>query len=210
MSADLSLRFVKTPGSVTLPDGVSRQYQVFSGNLADGGAPDVTFDLDQPHMRGLTQVRCGPERRLILACRQKTGAGRWELLTETDEKLAEIAGTGTLTQGWKLSLGSSATAIELVDPQSFGRQIIRTMLDGDADALLLTLVGVPAGSLCKRHRSGGGGVLKGLKRFVQGRDWVLTVEGSALNAVTAENGDWTALAACALTAIVSLELSKSD
>jgi len=208
MGEGTALRFVKTPGSLQLPDGISRQYQVFPG--AASGEPDVSFDLDKPHMRGTTWVRTPETNGLVLSCLEKTGGGRWILETAQGITLAEISGKGVLSQSWNLSLGGQGPVFELSDPKSFAEQVVRTMLDGDTEGLVLSSDQEPVGGLSKQHRSSGGGFLSGVKRFVQGCDWVLDLRGRATDVASASQGHRIALMALSLAAIVSLEVSASE
>ena len=98
----------------------------------------------------------------------------------------------------------------LADPKSLAKQIARTMLDGETEGLLLTVADQPAGTLTKQHRSSGGGLLSGLKRFVQGRDWVFKPEQAAMSTIGSERGGLAALSGLALVAIVSLEFNSPD
>ncbi len=194
-----------------LQDGVSRQFRLFPDGAPSGEDPEATFDLDQPQIRGVTRVRCRSGELLELICRKKTGAGRWELLTDAGFSLAEVTGHGALSQGWRLSITGSAGTFELVNPESFGQQVIRTMLDGQTEGLVLTQKGEAVGSLVKRYRSSGGGLLSGLKRFVQGRDWVLDMrQVSEVPESMAGPRGRVILAAFALVALVNLDLSAPD
>ncbi|MCK7612078.1 hypothetical protein [Roseibium sediminicola] len=208
MGKGTRLRFVKTPGSLPLPDGVSRQYQVFAGSAA--GEPELSFDLDKPHMRGTTWVRSPVVNGLVLSCLEKVGGGRWALQTVQGDTVAEIAGKGVLTQSWHLSFPGSGPVLELADPKSFAKQVVRTMLDGETEGLVLTLNQDPVGGLAKQHRSSGGGFLSGMKRFVQGRDWVLDLQRPAMDVASISTGHRIALLALSLSAIVSLEFSSPD
>lgn len=208
MGMETGLRFVKTPGSLPLPDGVSRQYQVFAGAAA--GEPEVSFDLDTPHMRGTTWVRTQAAGDLVLSCLEKIGGGRWALQSVQGETLAEISGKGVLTQSWHLSFPGTGPVLELADPESFAERVVRTMLDGEIEGLVLTSNREPVGGLSKQHRSTGGGFLSGMKRFVQGRDWVLDLQRPAMDVVNISTGHRLALLALSLSAIVSLEFSSPD
>jgi hypothetical protein len=207
------LRFVKTPGSVQLPAGISRQYQVYRGDRLPEGAPDLVFDLDSAHMRGLTLVRQISGEVSRLECQSRTGAGRWDLVATDGCTLAQISGPGLFAGGWKLDFPGKEPGLELRDPASLGKQIVRSMLNGDTEGLVLLLDGEPQGSITRRHRDepkGGGGFFTSLKRFVAGRDWVLELNGAEMAPQFMERDGVLVLAAFALAAIVSLEMSSSD
>jgi len=208
MGKETALRFVKTPGSLPLPEGVGRQYQVFAG--AASGEPEARFDLDKPHMRGTILVRTAAENGLVLSCHEKSGGGRWALHAAQGDILAEIAGKGVLSQSWHLSFPGSGPVLELADPKSFAGQVVRTVLDGETEGLVLTLNGDPVGRLTKQHRPSGGGILSGMKRFVQGRDWVLELQRPAMEVADMSPDRLIALQALSLAAIVSLEFSSPD
>jgi hypothetical protein len=85
------------------------------------------------------------------------------------------------------------------------------MLDGQTEGLVLTREGKAAGSLVKQHRSYGGGLLSGLKRFVQGLDWVLDMrQVSEVGEGMAGPRGRVILAVFALVALVNLDLSAPD
>ncbi|WP_422376132.1 hypothetical protein [Roseibium sp.] len=205
MAEGRELRFVKTPGGMPLPENFKRQYRVFQGQSAENLAPVATFNLEEPHLRGVTEVRRAATDILTLTALQVSGAGRWQLTDEVGEILAEISGRGVLSQGWALSSRGEEPEFELVNPQGLTKQVITTMLEGETEGLVLKKSGNPIGSLTKQHRSMGGGVLAGLKRFVEGRDWVLKLDDQPVGA----NREL-ALMSFSLVAIVSLEFSSPD
>jgi|GEM_PF-6943214 len=212
MPNGISLRFVKTPGSVQLPEGISRQYRVFRGEDALLGEPEVVFDLDKAHMRGLTKIRQKSGEADRLDCRSKVGASSWNLLTAEGRNIARISGPGLLASGWKLELAGVDTGLELRDPVGIGKEIARTMLNGDTEGLALTMAGVPLGAVTRQHRDGSqgsGGFLSGLKRFITGRDWVLELKGKDVPHQLASGDGLVALASFTLAAIVSLEMSSA-
>jgi len=205
MSKGLRLRFVRTPGSMPLPDGFKRQYRVFAGEATSGDAPEATFNIAEPHLRCRTEVEIGDLGNCILSCEQTTGAGLWQLVRDTGEPLAQITGHGVLSQGWRLCCSPGNETFELVDPKSLAKQMLTTMMDGETDGLVLLQGEDRAGSLSKQHRSQGGGVLSGLKRFVEGRDWVLQLEERPAQADRLPQ-----LMALSLVALVALEMSAPD
>ncbi|ASP32559.1 hypothetical protein [Labrenzia sp. VG12] len=205
MSERRELRIVKTPGSMSLPKNIKRQYQVFAEQSAGRGSPVVTFNLDQPELRGVTEVKRSEASALTLTSQQMTGSGRWQLTDKAGETLAEISGQGLLSQGWVLSCRDAASEFELVNPQGLARQIAKTMLQGETEGLVLKKGDDPIGWLTKQHRSAGGGVLAGLKRFVEGRDWVLKLDDQSVGADLE-----IAFLTCALVAVVALEFSSPD
>ena len=205
MNSALYLRFVKTPGSVTLPKGFRRQYQVFDGDVSPDKVPRVTFNLDQPQLRGTTEIMSGALGNLVLRCDKVVGAGLWHLEAKSGERLAEVSGKGVLSQGWHMSLQGGRSTFDLINPDSLAKQMVTTMLDGETDGLVLMQGEGLFGRLAKRHRTSGGGVFSGLKRFVEGRDWVLEFERSPQDAKAEIS-----FLALALVAIVSLEFSSPD
>lgn len=210
MGAGSAWRFVKTPGSQPLPDGVSRRYAVFAREASLAGAPELVFDLDKPHMRGITWIRTPASDALVLSCQEKSGGGRWQLQSEQGERLADIAGQGVLSPNWALKLDGEDPVFELSDPRSFARQTVETMLEGDTDNLVLSCEEQAVGELSKQHRSVGGGLVSGIRRFVQGRDWVLELQQAALSRVQEAPETRIAVQALALAAIVALEFGSPD
>ncbi|MHA7772549.1 hypothetical protein [Roseibium sp. M-1] len=213
MSDGLFFRFVKTPGNISLPAGISRQYQVFQGAGAPEGDAAFVFDLEASHMRGLTHVRQRSGKAGRLVCQSNAGGGSWTLVTAEGESLARLSGPGLLASSWKLERTDAGADLELRDPAGLGKQIVRTMLNGDTEGLALLQDGVPIGAISRRHREeakGGGGLFAGLKRFVVGRDWVLSLAGADTPSDLVTGDGALALAAFSMTAIVGLELSSAD
>ncbi|WP_370200776.1 hypothetical protein [Roseibium sp.] len=214
METNLSFRFVKTPGSMPLPPGVARQFKVFGTGQSLEEAPAMVFELDKPHMRGVTSIRIGPQTAWALECRSRSGTGSWELRTDADVSIGQIGGRGPLKQGWQLEVPGSNVQFSLANPDSVAKQAVRTMLGGDTEALVLLADGNPAGTLVRKHRDQAegkkAGLLSGLKRFVTGRDWVLDIHEPDLRSKIAPPEQQVALAALGLVAVVSLELSTAD
>jgi hypothetical protein len=210
----LNLRFVKTPGSIPLPPGVSRQFKVFSGEESLKGAPAMTFDLDKPHMRGVTSIHLEAGPGWSLECTARAGTGSWDLKSETGVSIGRISGRGSLRKGWKLELPGGGADYELADPDSVARQTVRTMLGGDTEAMVLLESGELAGTLTRKHRDQSqgrkAGLLAGLKRFVTGRDWVLDIQQQNGGRELADRETLIALASLGLVAIVNLDLSTAD
>jgi hypothetical protein len=214
MAKVLSLRFVKTPGSISLLPGVARQFKVFSGDHSLEGTPAIVFELDKAHMRGVTCIHLRERPDWSLECTAKAGTGSWDLISDAGVRTGHIAGRGSLKQGWKLELPRSGAHYELADPDSIARQTVRTMLGGDTDALVLLENGNLAGTLSRKHRdqSNGkrAGLLAGLKRFVTGRDWVLDVQQQNDQLELAGTDHLVALACLGLVSVVNLDLSTAD
>ncbi|WP_040440086.1 hypothetical protein [Roseibium aggregatum] len=208
------MRFVKTPGSIPLPPGVSRQFKVFSGEESLDGAPAMTFDLDKAHMRGVTSIHLEAGPDWSLGRTAKVGTGSWDLTSETGVCIGRVLGRGSLKKGWKLELPGGGVDYELADPDSVARQTVRAMLGGDTEALVLLENGVLAGTLTRKHRDQSqgkkAGLLAGLKRFVTGRDWVLDIQQQNGGRELAGRETLIALASLGLVAIVNLDLSTAD
>lgn len=204
MSTSKCLRFVKTPGSMPLPAGFKRQYRVLP-DAAEDGPSLATFNLDQPQLFGRTECSEIASGDLSLLWEKAVGSVSWKLVRDGAETLAEISARGVLSQGWIMTFRGGPEEFELVNPQGLAKQIVTTMLDGETEGLILMQAGAPIGSLSKQHRSKGGGVFSGLKRFVVGRDWVLSFDRE-LSDPDLQN----ACLAFALVAIVSLEHSSPD